>query len=120
MRVRPRHLRPHEGGDAARMSRQVGAGWGHLHGEGGGRAGEQRGGEMSRWQREACHWYVHRAGKSLVLSSSPEPVPQSHAPTVLYKNTERGGESSARKRRGPVWPRQETDTLLWTPVCNSP
>lgn len=32
--------------------------------------------------------------ESLVLSSSPEPVPKSHAPTVLYKNMERRGESS--------------------------
>lgn len=39
--------------------------------------------------------------ESLVLSSSPEPVPKSHAPTVLYKNTERRGESSKKKCRGP-------------------
>lgn len=58
--------------------------------------------------------------ESLVLSSSPEPVPKSPAPTVLYKNTERRGESSKRKCRGPCLARQGTATLIWTPVCKSP
>lgn len=79
-----------------------------------GRGGELGIKEMSGWERAACHWYMHRAGKSLVLSSSPEPVPKSHAPTVLNKHTERRGENGKRR------PRQETVTLIWTPIFKSP
>lgn len=88
-----------------RMSRQMG--W-----DGAGRGAGDEGDE--RWERAACHWYMHRAGKSLVLSSSPEPVPKSHAPTVLNKHTERRGENGKRR------PRQETVTLIWTPIFKSP
>lgn len=53
--------------------------------------------------------------ESLVLSSSPEPVPKSHAPTVLYK-TRREEEKAARgSAETPVRPRQETVPLIWTP-----
>ena len=70
--------------------------------------------EMSGWEGGEGHGWMHRAGKSLVLSSSPEPVPKSHAPTVLNKHTERRGENGKRR------PRQETVTLVWAPIFKSP
>ena len=101
-----------------RMSRHMGMGWGnHL------KMGQ---GEQKEWGDElmgkggmplvcAQGWK-----ESLVLSSSPEPVPKSHAPTVLYK-TRREEEKAARgSAEVPVWPRQETVPLIWTPIFKSP
>lgn len=58
--------------------------------------------------------------ESLVLSSSPEPVPKSHAPTVLYKNTERRGESSKRRCRGPCLVRTGSSPLDLDPHFQIP
>lgn len=79
------------------MSRQMGMGWGKSPGHGSrGDGGGELMGKGGMPLVCAQGWK-----ESLVLSSSPEPVPKSHAPTVLYKNTERRGESSKRKCRGP-------------------
>lgn len=96
-------LWPHErwGGDVERMSRQMGMGWGNHLNMGRDR-GSRRGGGMSLMGKGGMPLVCAQGWKeSLVLSSSPEPVPKSHAPTVLYKNTERRGESSEKKCRGP-------------------
>lgn len=80
------------GGDVVKMSRQMGWDGVGKPGEG----GDELMGEGGMPLVCAQGWK-----ESLVLSSSPEPVPKSHAPTVLNKHTERRGENSKRKCGGP-------------------
>lgn len=112
-------LWPHEGwgGDVERMSRH-GYGMGESP-ENGVKGTEGMGDEL---MGKGGMPLVCAQGwkESLVLSSSPEPVPKSHAPTVLYKNTERRGESSRRKCRGRCAAQTGDSPLIWTPIFNSP
>lgn len=98
-------------GDRVRMSRQMG--W-----DGVGEAGDE-GDELMRG--EACHWYVHRAGKRVLFCHHP----LNQSPRVTHQpcstNTRREEEKTARGSvEVPVWPRQETVTLIWTPIFKSP
>lgn len=79
------------GGDVVRMSRQMG--W-----DGAGKLGD--GGDEPRGEGGMPLVCAQGWRESLVLSSSPEPVPKSHAHRV-NKHTERRGENGKRRRGGP-------------------
>lgn len=119
MRLCPRHWREpgsrssrgRVGGDVVRMSRQMG--WDGV-GEAGGEGGELMG-EGGMPLVCAQGWK-----ESLVLSSSPEPVPKSHAPTVLNKHTERRGENGKRKCGGPCLAQTEDSHLDLDPHFQVP
>jgi len=78
-------------------------------------------GGMGGWRGEACHWYVHRAGKRVLFCHHP----LNQSPRVTHQpcsiKTRREEEKAARgSAEAPVWPRQEAVTVIWTPIFKSP